>query len=186
MQLRTFIGTTANLTRSNRMLSSMVVALSIGYGVNTAGVFYALNHHTTVLIPPSGGGPLTVTPHRADQAYLSEVARYISNLAWNYSPGTARSQFNELLRHVHEQQYQQIKTQLYDLAARVEKSGAVSSIHIQQMAISQDRGTITLTVRRLISLPGQSADDRQASLAIHFLLDHGRFKVTELQDRTKE
>lgn len=186
MQLHTFLGTTANLARSNRVLTTMVVVLSIGYTINTAGFFYALEHQTTILIPPTGGSGLTVTPHRADQAYLSEITRYISSLAWSYSPATARPQFNELLRHVAADRYQQLQAQLYDLASRVEKSGAVSSIHIQHMAIQHDSGTITLTARRLISLPGQIPDDRRATLIVRFVLENGRFKVTELQDLTKE
>ena len=67
--------------------------------LNTGIMLKALSYQRVVIVPPGLQEKTTIQGDRLDEIYVSTFVRYISSLAFSYTPATARRQFDELLLH---------------------------------------------------------------------------------------
>jgi conjugal transfer pilus assembly protein TraE len=186
MKLDIFMQKTSNLWAENRLLKFVVVALSIGLAVNVSMVTKAMNSQRTIILPPVVNSMIEISGDQASDAYIKEFTRYVSSLAFSYSPGTARQQFSELLNLYHPSVFQQAKTNLYSLADKIESLHASSYFLITKNPV-HDRAKKQIIIEGNIRSyqNDQVTENGQKTFVISYLMDNGHFYVLGVQEQDK-
>jgi len=182
VKLDLFLQKSSNLYAENRLLKFVVVIIGIVTIVNTYTVTKALNTHTTILVPPVIKSRIEISGDKADEKYIKTFTRYITGLLLNYSPSTARSQFDELLALYAPRAYDAAKSEFYDMAESVEATGSNSIFYINAISVSEEESRIHVDglLRRYIE--DLKITDEVKTYFIRYRISNGRFmleKVTE-------
>jgi type IV conjugative transfer system protein TraE len=108
------------------------------------------------------------------------MSRYITGLARNFTPSSARGNFDELLTFFEPSVYVENKTRLYSLASTVE-TARVTSVWTPD-TISWDEGKREIIVRGLRKeyVGDQKTSDGRESYAIDYSNVNGRFAITRI------
>ena len=133
-----FVSEHKRLSESNAVLRLAVVLLFIGLVIN-AFISYSMSKRVrTVILPPVVNEKIELSGTKFSDSYLRLMSRYITGLARNYTPSSARGNFDELLALFDPSVYVENKTRLYSLASTVE-TARVTSVWTPD-AISWDEG----------------------------------------------
>ncbi len=182
MKLDLFLQKSSNLYAENRLLKFVVMVIGMVTIVNTYTVTKALNTHKTILVPPVIKSRIEISGEKADDEYIKTFTRYVTGLLLNYSPSTARSQFDELLALYAPGAYDAAKSEFYDMAESVEAAGSNSIFYINAISVSEEERKIRVDglLRRYVE--ELKITDEVTTYFIRFRINNGRFmleKVTE-------
>src|SRR5690349_7594479 len=87
-----------DLLARNRLLGIALMVMLAFNLMNWTAMFRARSQMQTVIVPIGGGAGMSVGHGKASEAYLREMARYVTWMVGDYTAGTIRGQLQELLQ----------------------------------------------------------------------------------------
>ena len=150
--------------------------------LNTIMLTRALNSHRTIIVPPVVNTPIEITGTGISDSYIKMMARYITGLLLNYTPFTARIQFEELLSLYAPEALPEAKKNYYHMADNIETAKVTNTFHVTAGKLSYD------PVKCLIEVSGdktqymheQKAKETKETYVIEYRMDNGRFMITRI------
>ena len=183
MRLSIFTGKLANVAGENRLLKLAILAIGATVLVNSMVLVYALNHRTTILVPPVINTKLEIVGNSAPDEYIRVFGRYAMWLALNYSPATARSQFSELLTLFGPERYAEVRKSLYGLADTIEMGHVSSVFHITRIVVDRTKREMDVYGSRRQYANAQLIEGKARNYRIEYRVTDGRFMVVKLMER---
>ncbi len=184
MRLEAFLSRVSNKHAENRLLKFVVVVMLLITLVNSAMLSRALRAQRVVLIPPGLNSKVETTAYDVSDALIETFIRHVAGLAFNYSPASARGQFDNLLTMFTPESYPEAYRTFYDLASTVEKAN-VSSVFYLHNRITIDRGN------KQVVIEGQSRkykddvklEDIVKKYVISYVINNGELQLTKIAEK---
>lgn len=184
MKLSLFVKKASNLFAENRLLKFAVVVIGCTTIINTGLLYVSMSRQRTILIPAGMSTKASVTNNTADPDYLRQMARYISGLSLNYTPATARPQFEELLNLIAAETFADNKSMLYDLADTIEKTMAVSVFHPQRFMLNEEKQWIEILGPKTLYLQDiKSGNTELKTYLLKYRMVDGNFQIIEFVEK---
>ena len=180
MKFNLFMQRHSNVKGENRLLKYVGAFIGTGFIVNTIVTIYALEHQTTILIPPVINTKLEIVGNSASEEYIRVFGRYAMWLALNYSPATARSQFSELLTMFASEKYAEVRKAFYGIADTVEMGHVSSVFHITRIKIDRVRNEMEIDGLRKQYANDQLVEEKERVYIIEYRVTDGRFLMKSL------
>jgi len=185
MRLSIFTGKLANVAGENRLLKLAILAIGAAVLVNSMVLVYALNHRTTILVPPVINTKLEIVGNSAPDEYIRVFGRYTLWLAQNYSPATARSQFSELLTLFAPERYAEVRKAFYGLADTIEMGHVSSVFHITRIVVDRTKREMDVYGTRRQYVNDQVIEEKERIYRVEYRIQDGRFMVVSLMERER-
>jgi len=183
MRFNLFMQRHSNVKGENRLLKYAGAFIGIGFIANTIVTIYALEHQTTILIPPVINTKLEIVGNSASEEYIRVFGRYAMWLGLNYSPATARSQFSELLTMFAPEKYAEVRKAFYGLADTVEMGHVSSVFHITGIRIDRVRNEMEIHGLRRQYANDQLLEEKERVYMIEYRVTDGRFLIGKLYEQ---
>ena len=183
MKFNLFMQRHSNVKGENRLLKYIGTFMGLGFIVNSIVTIYALEHQTTILIPPVINTKLEIVGNSASEEYIRVFGRYAAWLALNYSPATARSQFSELLTMFAPEKYASVRKAFYVLADTVEMGHVSSVFHITRIKVDRVRNEMEVDGVRKEYANDQLLEEKERMYMIEYRVTDGRFLMTSLYEQ---
>lgn len=183
MRFNLFMQRHSNIKGENRLLKYAGAFIGIGFIANTIVTIYALEHQTTILVPPVINTKLEIVGNSASDEYIRVFGRYSMWLALNYSPATARSQFSELLTLFAPEKYAEVRKAFYVLADTVEMGHVSSVFHITRIKVDRVRNEMEVDGVRRQYANDQLIEEKERSYMIEYRVTDGRFLIGKLYEQ---
>ncbi len=178
MKLDIFLNEKENLLAENKILKLMIIIIGLSVWFNTYVVFKTARHQRTIIIPARLNSTVELTENKASEDYLRAMARHITYLTFNYSPATARRQFEELLRLYRPNIYPEAKEKLFNLAETIETIEVSSSFIIDDIKLHNKEievvGDVTQFTRNK-----KVVENKRIVYRIPYEIDEGRFWISK-------
>lgn len=184
MKTEIFIQKTSNLFVENRLLKSVIVVLALAVSFNSFMVYRAVKYQRVVLIPPKMTGTVEFVQGKPTDKYLRDISRRIATLATNYSPPTARAQFEELLSYFAPESYPDASRLWYSLASRVEESQVSSVYYLEKIKIGEEFIEIFGNLKQFAG--NTPLDNTSKTYIIRYRLQDGRFYAISFKEKYAE
>ena len=181
--MNVFVSKAANLFAQNRLMKFVIILLTCGYLFNSLLVNRALKYQKIVLIPPHMTGTVEFVQGKPTETYINDICRRIIMLATNYSPATARKQFDELLVYYAPESYPDASKSLYSLAGRVEDAQVSSVFFPESFKPKDDHIEIFGNVRQFTGNTG--IENRSATYKLHYKIIDGKCEIISLVEHQK-
>ncbi len=185
MRLRKYLQTTSNVFENNRLLKFVIVIIAGAEIFNSFMVYRAVSYQKVILIPPKMTGTIEFVKGKPTDKYIWDMTRTITNLAVNYSPATARAQFNELLEYFAPEKFPNASEKWYSLASRIEETQACSVFYLENITLKKD-GTVEIfgEMRQFV---GNTSIFRQGkTFVLSYRIEKGRFYLLNFKEKEKQ
>ena len=183
MKLNLFLQKSSNIFAENRLLKFAVVVIGVAAIVNTFMTFRALNYQRTVIVPPVLKSRIELTGDRASEEYVKAFSRYIAALAFSYSPGGVRAQFDELLALYAPEVFPAGKRLLYELADRVTTTRVTSVFFISKLFVDNEKNQIEVSGQRRQYVEDGKVEDILKTYIIDYRISDGRFQIMKISEK---
>lgn len=184
MRFNKFLQISSDLFAENRLLKFVVVVLAVGFVWCAYKVNDIKDKVRTVVVPPHINSKIEISGSWTTESYIREYMRYMGALLWNYSPSTARNQFNELLPSWHPEAFVQAKERLYILASQIEQTGASSAFYINQIAHNAENNYVEVTGNRNLMLQNKTVEAATKTYFVAYKVENGRFWIVGVEEKT--
>ena len=169
-----------------RLLKFILIGIAGCTVLNTYILHRAMATRHTVLVPAGGiTEELSISYNHADKKYLHVLVNYVMNLMGNYTPLTARQQFEKLLTLYDPRYYPQALASFLEIAEDVEYSHASSSLGITQMIFKGDAKVVEVKGTRRQYIDDKMVDNREVTYEVHYLVRDGRFFLKGISEKKK-
>ena len=169
-----------NLIANNKLLKLAVAMIGLGLVVN-AFVTYSLSKRArTIIVPPVVTTRFEISGSRLSDEYVKLMTRYIMGLAANYTPATARNNFDELLGLYDPDSHGEGKKTFYKLADTVETAHVTGSFFIQKITIDENKRQILVEGQKRLTANEQKVEEGPETYVIDYGNNNGRFVVANL------
>jgi conjugal transfer pilus assembly protein TraE len=183
MKTSRFLQRSSNLFEENRLLKFIFVVMALAFCFNSVQVNRALNFQRTVLIPPQMTGTIEFVHGQPTESYIKDLSRTLTHLAGTYSPATARSQFDALLRYYHPEAFPAASESWYSLASRAEDSLVSSVFYLDKITVKENEMAIEV-FGALRQWAGKTPlEDTSRTYVIRYRIEDGRFFVLSLLEK---
>lgn len=183
MLRKTFLQKASNLFAENRLLKFMVVV----QGLTLVWCVYKIDdikdRIRTVIQPPVINSRVEISGSWTSDAYVKEYIRYVGALVWNYSPGTVRNQFAELLVSWHPSVYEDAKQRLYILADQIEQTKSASVFYIYKIEHNVDKRIIEVTGNRNLTMQDKTMESVTKTYLVTYKVENGHFWILGIEDK---
>ena len=179
--MNVFVSKSANLFAQNRLLKFIIIVLTIGFLFNSLMVNRALKYQKIVLIPPHMTGTVEFVQGKPTESYINDVCRRVVMLAANYSPATARKQFDELLVYYAPESYPDASKSFYSLAGRVEDAQVSSVFFPETFKIKDNRIEIFGNIKQFTG--NTFIENRSATYTLEYRIINGKFEIMSLIEK---
>lgn len=183
MKLDVFLQKSSNMAAENRLLKFVVTVIGIAAVVNSVMTYRALNYQRTIVVPPVLSSRIEISGGRASEEYIRAFSRYIAALAFNYSPGSVKAQFDELLALYAPEYFPDGKRMLYELADRVTTTRVTSVFHISQLFVDDGKKQIELSGQRRQYVDDKKVEDVLKTYIIEYKISDGRFSIMRMSEK---
>jgi conjugal transfer pilus assembly protein TraE len=183
MKLNLFLQKSSNVVAENRLLKLVVVVIGIAAVINTFMTCRALNYQRTVIVPPVLKSRIEITGDRASEEYIKAFSRYIATLAFSYSPGGVKAQFDELLALYAPDVFPEGKRLLYELADRVITTRVTSVFFISKLYVDGEKSQIELQGQRRLYVDDRKVEDLLKTYLIDYRISDGRFQIMKISEK---
>lgn len=195
MELKVYTDKLSNLTAENRLLKFVVVVIGCAVLANTFIMLGMTRRARTIIVPPALVSPALVSPglsakveisgDQASDGYLELMTRYVTGLALNYTPATAREQFGELLALYSPDAFPVARKTFYALAGTVETANVSSVFTPGSIKVDRMRGVIDATgiQRQFAQDGGPLGPDKETTYEISYRISDGRFELTGFSEK---
>jgi len=182
VKLSSYLNEKAKHKGENRLLKFTVVAIGIVTLLNTGIMLKALHYQRVVLVPPGLPGKTTLQGEKLDEIYVSTFVRYISSLAFSYTPATVKRQFDELLLHFDPTAYPQGKTTFYNLAEKVADTQVTQAYYLNKMTVNTETRKIEIEGTRRQYIDDRKIEDGKKNYYIDYTIQNGRFYILAIAE----
>jgi conjugal transfer pilus assembly protein TraE len=183
MKLNLFMQKSSNLAAENRLLKFVVTVIGIAAIVNSVMTYRALNYQRTIVVPPVLSSRVEITGERASEEYIKAFSRYISALAFSYSPGSVKAQFDELLALYAPESFPEGKRSLYELADRVTTTRVTNVFFINKLYVDGEKKQIEVSGQRRQYVDDRKVEDIIKTFIVEYRITDGRFCITRLMEK---
>jgi type IV conjugative transfer system protein TraE len=128
MDGNTLIGRMDDLLARNRLLGIALLVMLAWNLMNWTAMFRARTEMQTVIVPIGGGTGMTVGNGKASEAYIREMARYVTWMVGDYTSATIRLQLQELLGLFPSDRIGEVQVDFERLANEIERYPSISSV----------------------------------------------------------
>ena len=180
MEMNRYMEQRNNLFVSNKLLKCAVVVIGLGLVVNALVTYSLSKRARTIIVPPVVTTRFELSGYRLSDEYVKLMTRYIIGLAANYTPTTARSNFDELLSLYDPDSHGMGKKTLYKLADTVETAHVTGSFFIQKITIDENKRQILVEGQKRLTANEQKVEEGQETYVIDYGNNNGRFAITNL------
>ncbi|OPY70744.1 MAG: TraE protein [Syntrophorhabdaceae bacterium PtaU1.Bin034] len=180
MELNKYLEQKNNFIANNRLLKLAVVAIGLGLVVNAIITYSMSKRARTIIVPPVVNTRFELSGSRLSDEYVKVMTRYVMSLAANYTPVTARSNFDELLGLYDSGSYAEGKRTFYRLADTVETARVTASFFVQKITVDENKKEILVEGVRRLTANEQKVEEGPETYVIDYGNDNGRFAITNL------
>lgn len=166
----------------NRLLKFIILVIGIVTLLNTGIMLKALSYQRVVIVPPGLHEKTTIQGNKLDEIYVSTFVRYISSLAFSYTPATARRQFDELLLHFDPIAYPQGKTTFYNLAEKVVDTQVTQAFYINKITVNTETKKIEIEGTKRQYIDDRKVEDGKKNYFIDYTIFNGRFYIMAIAE----
>jgi conjugal transfer pilus assembly protein TraE len=96
----------------------------------------------TIIIPPQFDQAFSIRGNEVSPEYISQMARYFSQLLLSYHPKNAMAQFDQVLRHTDPSSYQALKKKFSLDERRIERNQISSIFYLMNMNVDGKKAVI--------------------------------------------
>jgi len=146
----------------------------------------ALSYQRVVIVPPGLQEKTTIQGNKLDEIYVSTFVRYISSLAFSYTPATARRQFDELLLHFDPTAYPRGKTTFYNLAEKVADTQVTQVFYLNRITVNTETKKIEIEGTRRQYIDDRKVEDGKKNYYIDYTILNGRFYIMAIAESAAE
>ncbi len=186
MKLSSYLNEKAKHKGENRLLKFTIVVIGIGTLLNTGVLLKALSYQRVVIVPPGLQEKTTLQGDKLDEIYVSTFVRYISSLAFSYTPATARRQFDELLLHFDPTAYPQGKTTFYNLSEKVVETQVTQVFYLHKITVNTASKKIEIEGTRRQYIDDRKVEDGKKNYYIDYTIQNGRFYILAIAESATE
>lgn len=186
MKLDTFYGKASNLWAENRLLKFAVLCMMIMQIFMGLFVWKAMERQRTIIVPPQLNSQVEFVGNRASLEYIKEFSRYLGALAFNYTPGTARIQFDELLALFAPEAHAQYRDVFDTLAYEIETAGITNTYLVHRIAVNEEDRKIVLIGARKQYSGDTLVDSSTRTYVVKYRLENGNFRLLGLAEKDSE
>lgn len=183
MRLDLFVQRTSNIVAENRLLKFVVVCIGLMQLVNSYMVYDTYHSQRVILVPPDLKSRVEISGKGASDEYVKEFTRYALGLSLNYSPATARAQFDELLALYDPEVFPAAKRAYYDLAETIEMTGVTSIFHIQGISVSGDSSRIEVKGLKRLFAEDRMTEEGFKTYFIDYRISNSRFMIVNISEK---
>ena len=183
MHIKAFLQKASNLFAENRLLKFVVIVQMLALIWVVGRVEDIKNKIRTVIQPPVLNSKVEVSGSWTSDSYVKEYIRYIGALVWNYSPGTARTQFAELLVSWHPSSFEAAKEKLYLKADQIEQTRAASVFYINRIENHSDKHVIEVIGNKLLTMQDKSVENTTMTYMVQYAVENGRFWIMGIEEK---
>jgi conjugal transfer pilus assembly protein TraE len=183
VELKKYLEERENLRASNRLLKFFVVVIGIAVILNSVITYFLMKEQKVVIVPPVYSDKLFISGDDASDEYLYSMGSFISFLMLNYSPATARIQFNHFLKFCSPEAFSSFKPMLYSLADKIETAQVSSAFFPQKVSVN--RAERVLVVVGLLSQWTQNQQfitNEMKRYRIKYRIQNGFFMVENFEE----
>jgi len=166
----------------NRLLKFTVLIIGIVTLINAGVMLKALGYQRVVIIPPGLQEKTTIEGNKLDEIYVSTFVRYISSLAFSYTPASARRQFDELLLHFDPSAYPQGKTTFYNLAEIITETQLTQVFYIIEITVNTETKKIEIEGTKRQYIDDRKIEDDKKTYYIEYTILNGRFFILSITE----
>ena len=181
MKLDLFLNKTENIKAENKILKFFVVLIGVLVLINTSVVYKSVKHQRTILVPVGLNSKVEITDNTASDEYVRHIARYLFGLAFNYTPHTARQQFDELLTFYSPATFPEAKSRFYNLADTIEVVKVSQVFYISKMERQGNKVYVTGSLRQYAE-DKKIIDDKTKRYVMDFEINEGKFNVIDIKE----
>lgn len=176
MLFKKYLNEMDRVKAANNLLKFFVVVIGIAVLYNSVMIQRALNSQRTILVPAVVNAKMMITGDKADDAYIKAITREIVNLAFNYTPATARAQFADLLAMYEPGSFAEAKAKWYDFADTIESAKQVSSVfYIQRIVVQHESNAIEVTGIKKQYADSKEIENSVKTYIIEYEIKDGKF-----------
>lgn len=173
-----------NLKASIRLLKFFVILIGVAIFYLGYKVDRAVKYQRTILVPGLDH-KIEVTGDDLSDDSIDFYARHIVLLRANFSPGTVRKNFVQLLKLFAPESYPDAWKLYYDFADKIEATNVTSVYFIQDVkANKKDRQIIVYGQNRQFKNNTQLSE-AMVQFTLSYKIDSGMFKLLNLDEKEK-
>lgn len=175
-----------NTIAENKLLKFVIVVLTIGLILNAFMTVMLFRRARTIVVPPVVNARFEISGKIMSDEYLRMMTRYVVGLALNYTPSSARTNFEELLTICDPTTYDEKKAEFYSLAETVETTKLTSHFLIQTMSVDDGKRQIEIQGPRKQLANGQKIKEGMETYTIDYSNNNGRFAIVKISQVLKQ
>ena len=183
MNLKLFLSENFNLKVENKILKFFIIIIGILQVINLFWNYEVTKSYKTIIIPAGINEKMEVTSNSISDNGIKHYIRYTLALTLNYTPATARGQFDELLSLYSPEGFVQAKTEFYSLADNIENAKVISSFYIQKITLDREKNTVEVQGNKRQYANETKIKDTSEVYFIEYRIDHGRFMINKIYSK---
>jgi len=180
MRIKTYLEEKLNLTTENRLLKFAITVLGVALIANVFVTWGLLVRTRTIIVPPVVNTKFELSGAKFSDEYIKMMARYIVAIGLNYTPSSARANFEELLGLYDPTTYEEKKREFYELAEIVETTKVTNIFFIHRMSIDESKKQIEIKGVRKQLANEQKIKEGQETYLIEYSNNNGRFSIVRI------
>ena len=181
MEFKKYIEEKAELARQNRLLRFIVFIMAVAIIINGVYVYKASISQKVVLVPLGLTKEVYVTGDEASQEYLSDVAHLFISLLYQYTPSTAPSQFESVLKFAHPSFYPELQRTLYRRLKEINDLQITATFLIEKLEIRPQEKRIKVTGTYTEKFGTHSPVSARKEIELNYDISAGRFYITNIK-----
>ncbi len=179
--MKIFVQRSSNLFAENRVLKIAILVMGAVLMYNSYMVHEAVTCQRVVLIPPGLDSKVEVTGDRLSEEYVKTMVRYVSSLAFTYSPSTARKQFDALLALFTVEAYPQAQQAFYELASTIETANVSSVFYLDpKFIVDVKNNAIEIMGQNRKYKDSTLVSDSVARYVLEYVVTNGKFQLSKI------
>jgi type IV conjugative transfer system protein TraE len=182
---KTLLSRMDDLLARNRLLGIALIVMLAWNLMNWTAMFRARSEMQTVIVPIGGGNGMTVGHGKASEAYLREMARYVTWMVGDYTAATIRGQLQELLQLFPSDRIGQVEVEFERLANEIERYPSISSVMHwsgdKPLKYTRDLIQVHATKDRLVN--GAVSQTKSIYYCIHYRITDSKFSVLSVIEK---
>ena len=181
MIAKKYLSQISNLWQENRLLKMCLGFLSIAVVISSIASYKALNYTRTIVTPAGMSESFEVSSKKMSASGIKMFTRYAFDLFLNYTPNSAKTKFDELLKLVNTRYYDEVNDELRRNLENIDRLHIVSIYQIEEIKINNVENKIKVKGIRTRSTYGKQIDEAVEEWELTFEVIDSNFKIVKIQ-----
>ena len=185
MDGNTLVARMDDLLARNRLLGIALAVMLFWNLMNWTAMFRARTEMQTVIVPIGGGAGMTIGNGKASEAYIREMARYVTWMVGDYTSATIRLQLQELLALFPSDRIGEVQVDFERLANEIERYPSISSVMHwsgdKPLKYTKELIQVHATKDRLVN--GALSESKSIFYCIRYRINASQFSVLSVVEK---